>query len=764
LHLIGSTWLTEDDHAVEAFGFNRNKPLGEGVEIGRPAHRQADLGRQRSTNSPQAANWLTTSHTDNYGSGSLDSTSFSGSGDYSGFFGGYSDIETESGTAHDNNSSLTSQTFDITVNYGAGGSSITSGTGTGHQAVSDTFSYDENGNPTDSDYSLSGTYTASGNATTSSVIDTTWKYDPSGSWRAAETHEVDAGSATNTDDLTQTVGATDDSTPEQSTVSDDNSYSYSRDLTVTTDPLGGVTISGSDTGAGTASGIFTSSGSDDSTDDTYEYTGGGNQAYSNNGPTGAWTGTETETEIEDAFTWSDTWSTTGAGFHGDPHLLANSPMATGSGIWGEEQPQPSAVGTPPSVNAPSDPYWSNVFAALPGAIADTVSSDASAVWSFLKSPQAAIAAAGFIPVVGNFIAAASDIYHGNYGFAALDVGSILFDETGAGEAEAEARIVVNIGGDLEKANAAAREGTQVAGDVSLTDQIIQNQCFIAGTQVVVAIVDSEAGTDATEQAVEMSGAAVAVAAPSVRYITQSIEKISRRELIVTRDQFDPEAPNILREVEEVFERIAHGLTIVTLRSSTGRLQTLQTTSEHPVYVPGRGWVVCRELAEGDELVEPTGGITTVVSARHETHREGVLVYNFSVSQAHTYFVREQGSTAEPVWVHNSSCDAAELAHNLEAEGEVRLAGEDAAHIVPTGEFTGRSAEVQAYISFSQQVLEYAGIDLNDAANGFFTEFADHAATHTDAYFEGVARLLSRTDGSTQQVLAALQKLKTFYGG
>ena len=29
------------------------------------------------------------------------------------------------------------------------------------------------------------------------------------------------------------------------------------------------------------------------------------------------------------------------------------------------------------------------------------------------------------------------------------------------------------------------------------------------------------------------------------------------------------------------------------------------------------------------------------------------MYNFRVAESHTYFVREQDSTAEPVWVHNA---------------------------------------------------------------------------------------------------------------
>jgi hypothetical protein len=212
------------------------------------------------------------------------------------------------------------------------------------------------------------------------------------------------------------------------------------------------------------------------------------------------------------------------------------------------------------------------------------------------------------------------------------------------------------------------------------------QCFVAGTQVLVGIVDAEGEADSAGSALGVGGTAVSASASTVRFITQSIECVKRHELVVARDESDPGARLALRQVDEVYERMAYGLTIVTLRSSTGMVQTLHTTSEHPVYVPGRGWVVCRELKEGDELTEPFGAITTVISARHETHREGVLVYNFRVADSHTYFVRELGSTAEPVWVHNSDCAGGNT---------LKLAAEAAAEEGSLTEVTPRQAGVVA---------------------------------------------------------------------
>jgi len=57
---------------------------------------------------------------------------------------------------------------------------------------------------------------------------------------------------------------------------------------------------------------------------------------------------------------------------------------------------------------------------------------------------------------------------------------------------------------------------------------------------------------------------------------------------------------------------------------------------------------------GDRLLEPDGSWSQVLATAREEHPEGVAVFNFRVEQAHTYFVRAEGSTARPVWVHNAS--------------------------------------------------------------------------------------------------------------
>jgi Pretoxin HINT domain len=78
---------------------------------------------------------------------------------------------------------------------------------------------------------------------------------------------------------------------------------------------------------------------------------------------------------------------------------------------------------------------------------------------------------------------------------------------------------------------------------------------------------------------------------------------------------------------------------------------------------GIGWTQAQELQAGDQVLQPDGQFTTVLSRIREEHPEDVTVFNLRVENTHSYFVQAEGSTAEPVCVHNANyADArAELA-------------------------------------------------------------------------------------------------------
>jgi RHS repeat-associated protein len=83
---------------------------------------------------------------------------------------------------------------------------------------------------------------------------------------------------------------------------------------------------------------------------------------------------------------------------------------------------------------------------------------------------------------------------------------------------------------------------------------------------------------------------------------------------------------------------------LVLDSQGGRTETLTTTSEHPFWSIGSGWIAAGELQVGDELASRSGNLRirewTAVSGEFEA-------YNLSIGDAHTYLVGELGA-----WVHN----------------------------------------------------------------------------------------------------------------
>ena len=181
----------------------------------------------------------------------------------------------------------------------------------------------------------------------------------------------------------------------------------------------------------------------------------------------------------------------------------------------------------------------------------------------------------------------------------------------------------------------------------------------------------------------------------------------------------------------VFEHKVYDLRDITVVGTDGKSETIRVTDEHPFYVEGQGWTGADSLTPGEKLEEPDGSAATIMGNVDEPEAAGVDVYNFEVANDHTYFVADGG---DGVWVHNDYADARILRQNSIDEGETGQ--KYAAHIVPTGEFSGRSTIVQKYINYSQGVLDDVGIELNSAENGFFTDSANHVGSHTDKYFEG----------------------------
>jgi hypothetical protein len=116
------------------------------------------------------------------------------------------------------------------------------------------------------------------------------------------------------------------------------------------------------------------------------------------------------------------------------------------------------------------------------------------------------------------------------------------------------------------------------------------------------------------------------------------------ERVLSRDEKTGEVS--YRQVVRTFQSEVQEL--VTVKAGK---ETIKTTTNHPFWVAGKGWVAAKELAKGERLVTPDEKTLVVGEVRVEAVRgPPVAVYNFEVENTHTYFVGRSG-----VWVHNA-CD------------------------------------------------------------------------------------------------------------
>ena len=123
-----------------------------------------------------------------------------------------------------------------------------------------------------------------------------------------------------------------------------------------------------------------------------------------------------------------------------------------------------------------------------------------------------------------------------------------------------------------------------------------------------------------------------------------IETFEVGDEIITRLEWEPDAPPLVSQVEARFENVAR---IWHLHLVGG--QVIRTSAEHPFYVEGRGWVPAGELRPGDLLVSHDGQRIAVA----ELYDTGAYehVYNLAIRSFHTYFVCDE-TWPFSVWAHN----------------------------------------------------------------------------------------------------------------
>jgi hypothetical protein len=190
---------------------------------------------------------------------------------------------------------------------------------------------------------------------------------------------------------------------------------------------------------------------------------------------------------------------------------------------------------------------------------------------------------------------------GNVGFRALNV----MQATG-GVLNARDNVVDG------KYGAAILDGVGVLGNVAL----MTRACFAAGTPMLTPTGN------------------------------KPIDQFKVGDLILSRDENNPEGPLEAKVVEETFANTAR---IMVVRVG-GR--EIKTTAEHPFWLHGKGWLAARELQVGDVLSSHNGQEMAVEIVEDTDEYE--TVYNCRVQDYSTYFVGGE-DWGFSVWAHNS-CD------------------------------------------------------------------------------------------------------------
>ncbi len=127
--------------------------------------------------------------------------------------------------------------------------------------------------------------------------------------------------------------------------------------------------------------------------------------------------------------------------------------------------------------------------------------------------------------------------------------------------------------------------------------------------------------------------------------SRPIEELQIDDLVLSRDEYNPEGPVVARRVVKLFQNYSPLLDV-----HVGR-HAIRTTAEHPFWVIGKGWTDAHQIVIGDLLLGADGECTAVEAI--DGPKEPAHVYNVEVEEYHTYFV---GSTVWgfAVWAHNDN--------------------------------------------------------------------------------------------------------------
>jgi hypothetical protein len=103
-----------------------------------------------------------------------------------------------------------------------------------------------------------------------------------------------------------------------------------------------------------------------------------------------------------------------------------------------------------------------------------------------------------------------------------------------------------------------------------------------------------------------------------------------------------------RQVTDTFQHDTERLVDLTIAGGG----TLSSTAGHKFYVVGRGWTLVSDLNVGDRLRTPDGSVRALTALRDRSGLAPRTVYDLTVDDLHTFFVRTKGQRPDDVLVHN----------------------------------------------------------------------------------------------------------------
>jgi hypothetical protein len=220
--------------------------------------------------------------------------------------------------------------------------------------------------------------------------------------------------------------------------------------------------------------------------------------------------------------------------------------------------------------------------------------------------------------------------------------------------------------------------------------------------------------------------------------SKRVEEVTSGDRVWSRSEHDPEGPLELKEVAQTFVRVAGVWDLY----ANGR--KIGTTEEHPFFVDGQGWTPTRELKAGDRIRTREEGWVKV--DRVEDTGRFSVVYNFKVSEFHTYFVgcEDWGFS---VWSHNLDCTPRELIVELK---RAKVIGEKA------GDGRPSNAMRAALAGDELTLLTYLKKTYPDANHGIF-KLSPHASRQgIIAGCRLLARFLAQMDDPSLAFLLTAQ--------